>query len=613
MNQFDWFGGDGGLVQMKDDKVVKTFFPSDGLSGYAITTLYKVNSSQMYVGGTDGVSLYKNGVFNYLNKNESQQIGTVRGFVLKNKELFCATSKGLYVYLKNSFFKIKEIKKEVYCIEKDRNNNIWIGTEEGLFILKGRKISRIIVSSIPSSNLINFLNFHQNKMYIGTNDGLYIISNFIDKYHFSLKHFGTNEGLVDLETNLNSSFFDDKGDLWFGTSSGTVKFTENLHEYKKYLPEINLKSILINYKAFDYKKYVLKVDNIGIPTELKLPYFKNNLIFEIDGVSLKNHDHLFYQFWLEGLNDNWSPKSKNPIVSFTDLSSGEYTLRLKVVDDNNLESKEKMVHFIINAPFYKTWWFFTSILILISFTVFKIVRFKIKRELEKSENEMLEYKSKLISLEQKSLNASMNRHFIFNSLNSIQYFINSQDRLSANRYLTNFAKLIRKNLDSTNEEGNMISLSQEIEGLELYLSLEAMRFKDKFDYSIVSEKIDSDSIIIPAMLLQPFIENSIIHGILPNEEVKGKITIELKVEGDLLTIQIDDNGVGINNSILKKQNNKGDHKSQGMEITNKRIDLIKKILNKGFEIIGPFQIVNFDDHSFGTRVIIKIPYENLED
>ncbi len=609
----NWFGTDGGLVQIKNDKIVRTYFPKDGVPGYAITCLFKVSSNQMYVGGTDGVSFFKDGVFHFFKNSLNQKIGTVRRFSLKNNQLICATSKGLFILKKNVFIKINEIKNEVYCIEKDKKNNIWIGTEEGLFYFDGKSIKRVIVSNSPSSNLIYFLNFHNNKMYVGTNDGLYVISKFTDKFHFTIKHFCTSEGLVDLETNLNSSYFDDNGNVWFGTSSGTVKFSENSAEYANFKPQLNIKSILLNYKEFDYKKYVNSSDERGIPDDLSLPYFKNNLIFEIDGVSLKNHDHLSYSFFLEGLNETWSPKSKNTIISFTDLSSGDYNLRIKVIDDNGLESIEKNIRFTIKSPFYKTWWFYISILVLIGFLIYSIVRFKIKREIEKNENEMLEYKSKLISLEQKSLNASMNRHFIFNSLNSIQYFINSQDRISANRYLTNFAKLIRKNLDSTSEEGNMISLTQEIEGLELYLSLESMRFKDKFIYIINKHNIDTDSIIIPAMLLQPFIENSIIHGILPNENFEGKITVDLSAKNDLLTIQIDDNGIGINNSILKKSINNGDHKSQGMEITNKRIDLIKKILNKGFEIIGPYQISNLEEGTFGTRVIIKIPYENLED
>jgi sensor histidine kinase YesM len=206
----------------------------------------------------------------------------------------------------------------------------------------------------------------------------------------------------------------------------------------------------------------------------------------------------------------------------------------------------------------------------------------------------------------------MNRHFIFNSLNSIQYFINTQDRLSANRFLTNFAKLIRKNLDSS-DDGSLVPLSQELERLELYMSLESMRFKDRFNYTInCPEGIDAESIIIPAMMLQPFIENSIIHGILPEEDKVGLIEVNITLEKDLLIIEIDDNGVGIETSINSKLNYDGDHRSQGMEITTKRIELLKKLSNRYFELIGPIQINNNDSSIKGTRVTLKFQVENLD-
>ena len=157
----------------------------------------------------------------------------------------------------------------------------------------------------------------------------------------------------------------------------------------------------------------------------------------------------------------------------------------------------------------------------------------------------------------------------------------------------------------------MVTLAQEIEGLDLYLSLEAMRFKGRFEYQINTNHIDLESIVIPAMLLQPFIENAIIHGVLPNENIKGKIEVTLTSERNILTIQIDDNGIGIKNSLRLKELVVGDHKSQGMEITAKRIDLIKKISNKGFEIIGPFQVGGIDSQVSGTRVLLKIPFESL--
>jgi LytS/YehU family sensor histidine kinase len=158
----------------------------------------------------------------------------------------------------------------------------------------------------------------------------------------------------------------------------------------------------------------------------------------------------------------------------------------------------------------------------------------------------------------------------------------------------------------------MISLNQELEGLELYLSLEAMRFKNRFVYEIQVDDIDTESIKVPAMLLQPFIENSIIHGILPIEDKLGKITINVSHKENMLEIQIDDNGIGIEQSINLKKEEKGDHKSQGMEITSKRIDLIKRLSNKSFELIGPYQIYD-ENHSInGSRVLLKIPLDNLE-
>lgn len=610
---FDWFGTDDGLVQLSAQNKVKIFKVADGIPGEAVTAFYKINAHQMYIGGSEGISLYKNKKIIKVKDVDNQEVGVVRDFSYNNNQLILGSSKGLFVRSKKGFQRIKTMQKPISCIEKDDKNNLWVGTEEGLFIYANKKITQLFFSSIPSSNLITFLNFRKGKMYVGTNNGLYVISSYQKEKPLSISHFGIGEGLVDVETNLNSGFFDNTGVFWFGTSSGLVKYTQEKQKYSRTIPQIKLKSILLNYSQFDYSKYSKKIDKKGFPIDLVLPYSKNNLTFEIDGISLVNHSDLSYQFWLEGLEEHWSPISKNTIVSFTGLGANHYTLHARSVSGKGVYSKEIKISFIIRPAFYKTWWFISLITSSIIFVAYQFFRFRIKRELEKSHNEMVEYKSKLMSLEQKSLNASMNRHFIFNSLNSIQYFINSQDRLSANRYLTNFAKLIRKNLDATTQEGNMITLTQELEGLELYLSLESMRFKDRFTYEVNCKNIDTDSVIIPAMLLQPFIENCIVHGILPNEDKLGKITIDIKVENNILIIQIDDNGIGIKNSFQSKHGIEGDHRSQGMEITTKRIDLIKKISNKGFEIVGPYQIGQDDHLSNGTRVLLKIPFENLED
>ena len=139
-----------------------------------------------------------------------------------------------------------------------------------------------------------------------------------------------------------------------------------------------------------------------------------------------------------------------------------------------------------------------------------------------------------------------------------------------------------------------------------------MRFKDKFDYTIETNNVDLESFLIPAMMIQPFVENSIIHGILPKNDSQGKIKIEVKEIGDYLSIKIIDNGIGIEKSISQKHDYDGDHRSQGMEITVKRIDLIQKISGREMELSGPNQLQDENGQIMGTIVEIKISLNNLD-
>ena len=519
---------------------------------------------------------------------------------------------GLFIYVNDNFELLSPDNQVVYNIEIDQFGVLWYGTESGLFRYKDRKVTKVNLLNDIGSNNINFLNYHNGKMYVGTNNGLFILSN-LGAEKPTYKRYGTSEGVIDLETNLNSSFFDSKNRFWFGTASGLVSYRLDNSDLKDADPRVHLLSILLNYQKFDYKKYADSLNGDGLPLSLNLPSFKNNLIFELEGVSLVNQKGLGFQYKMEGLRDDWSTISESPTITFTSLPPGEYMLHVRVVDIDGRLSKEIQFPFIINEVYYKTWWFITLEILAFAGIIILFFRLRIKRIAEQNEKEKLDFKSRLLSLEQQSMNASMNRHFIFNSLNSIQYFINTQDKLSANKYLTNFAQLIRKNLDSATAKDNVVSLEEELDRLRLYLSLESMRFKDKFEYQFnVSDNVDTESIMIPSMIMQPFIENSIIHGILPREEKKGLIKVEAHIEKGYLIILIEDNGIGIKESLKSKTHNIGDHRSQGMEITSKRIELIQKISNDDISLDGPFQIVDNDGLINGTRVLIKIPVSDLE-
>lgn len=611
----DWFATITSLVSFDNNGDIEIHKVFGDYESAKIAGLYRVGPNEMYIGGGRGVVHYKNGEFDFLNEKESNKlksIGTVRDFIMIDEGLVCASHLGLFLYKDGSFSKFKDVKDYVSSIEKDKYGNIWFGSTEGLFRIKNGLTERFDLLRSPSANNINFLNVRGGELFIGTNNGLFIFSD-LNASSPTQKRYGRDDGVVDLETNICSGFFDQKGNFWFGTSSGLMCYYRDIEDAKDYAPKIYLKGLLMNYEPFDYELYSDSLNERGFPVYMTFPNSKNNLIFELDAVSMRNHKGLRYQFFLEGLNQGWSPLTENSTITFTNLSAGQYKLRMRVVDIDGRYSEEIVYPFTINEAFYKTWWFLLLCGLAVIGLFLLYFRLRLRRLNDANEKERLEYKTRLLSLEQQSMNASMNRHFVFNSLNSIQYFINTQDRLSANKYLTNFAKLIRKNLDSATANGNVISLEEELERLRLYLSLESMRFKDRFDYSIEVEKgIDTESIQIPAMMMQPFVENSIIHGILPNEEKKGQINIKISWENEQLIVSVQDNGIGVDQSMSRKPDMEGDHRSKGMEITSKRVELIQKISNENISLEGPFELRDENGSVNGTCVLLKIPLKDLD-
>jgi ligand-binding sensor domain-containing protein/two-component sensor histidine kinase len=615
INSSIWMGSEAGLFKYQLNGKVEIFDENAGAPGEKITSFYKEKNGEIWIGGSNGISKISNGKLSKIKRSETNKdIGTIRNIVKYKKQLFCAADGGLFIFKNGKYHRFKKIRKKTFSLKIDQFENLWIGTDEGFFWSDGNDLKQIMLSDQPASNFINFINTNENQVFVGTNNGLYVLSDLKLKYNIRQKHYGLEEGLVNLESNINSSFVDRKGRLWFGTAQGLTAFDPDaeIFDFENILPNLNIKSIKLNFQSFNYADYSNRFNKDGIPLNLILPRSKNNLLIELDGVTLKNSKDLRYQYWLEGLDEGWSPEFSNPQVTLSNLPSGNYNLHVRVKNGTGEFSKEYILFIKITPAFYATWWFFLLVFIFLVGLIMLIIQLRVRRERARSYQESLEYKARLSSLEQQSLNASMNRHFIFNSLNSIQYFINTQDKISANRYLTNFAKLIRKNLDSSSEDNNMVSLSQEIERLELYLSLESMRFRDRFEYKIEVSDIDTENIMVPAMLFQPFVENSIIHGILPVENRKGLITINIEAKEDHLVVVLEDNGIGIDFSLNKKRQTEGDHRSQGMEITSKRIELLKKLSHRNFEMEGPFQIED-ENHSInGTRVLLKIPCENLD-
>jgi tetratricopeptide (TPR) repeat protein len=211
---------------------------------------------------------------------------------------------------------------------------------------------------------------------------------------------------------------------------------------------------------------------------------------------------------------------------------------------------------------------------------------------------------KISEITQANLRQQMNPHFIFNTLNSIQYYMYQHDKLATNIYLTKFSSLMRKVLE--NSRHTSVALVEEIDALNLYLELESLRFKDKFDYEIkVDEDIDTLLYKVPTMLIQPYVENSICHGLMPKEG-KGSIKIDLKLEEGKIICTIEDNGIGREAAQEKKKLRTDNHNSLGTQIASSRLDLVSALYGTSLKTIY-IDLKNENGEPAGTRVELHIP------
>lgn len=256
-------------------------------------------------------------------------------------------------------------------------------------------------------------------------------------------------------------------------------------------------------------------------------------------------------------------------------------------------------------------WLLIAVLLIVALSGFFIYRnLKLKSKNEKLQNQKMqsELKLKATELEVQALRAQMNPHFIFNCLSSINRFILKNETEAASDYLTKFSRLIRMVLANSNKP--FISLEDELDMLKLYLDMERLRFKNTFDYSInFTNSIDSGNVFIPPMLLQPFAENAIWHGLM-HKQGHGKLEIALSLEDKILTCIISDNGVGRSKAAIFKSKSVEKQKSMGMQMTRDRLALLNHDIHED-TFLNVEDIIDQEGNVSGTRVILKMNYKSL--
>jgi len=462
---------------------------------------------------------------------------------------------------------------EVSSIKALNGDTILIVTNKGLFFFKNQEESSNIklIEQIDIDNTSCASLTGKNEYLVGTKYGLYFISTDTKKL------LNIHDGM--LSDDINDIHYDKQRKIaYVATTEGLVELDLNKFKHR----------LFKKYQLDDI--YIQQQDTIFRPgAVLNLPHTKNSFAIKFHTFNYSNPYALKYEYSLD--NGNWIP-SPSKEIQFASLEPGEHTIKIRVGESYNSWGPVYNLQINIDPPFYRTIWFYIlttigSALLLFVFIRRQLNTMRIKQE-EKSATQQ-----KLVELQQKALASNLNPHFIFNSLNSIQHFINSHNPAEANDYLSKFSRLMRMQLNMADK--SFITLHEEISRLEFYLSLEQMRFGEKLTWQIVVDpNIDPYRLEIPNMIIQPFIENAIWHGIMPSA-VLGNIQLSIQLlPAKKLEIIVADNGVGYGQN---KSTSEPGHESKGVKLITDRLSLLDPDASK---------LLVFENNFPGTKVIIQL-------
>ena len=345
---------------------------------------------------------------------------------------------------------------------------------------------------------------------------------------------------------------------------------------------------------------------LGEGANVQLKADENSVAIDFTAIDFLNPDKLLFSTKLEGLDERWSSASDRRYVSYPRLPGGDYRLLVRVIDEKGEWGEPReLVHFTIAIPLWKKTWFIVLTSLLMALLIFGLYRYRIRR-VQREESVKTQFNKRLAEAEMRALRAQMNPHFIFNCLNSINRYIVKSDQMTASLYLTKFSKLIRLILDNSNHKS--VSLEQDLEALRIYIEMESLRFDNKFEFTIdVAEGTDVFSIQVPPMIFQPFVENAIWHGLL-HKQGPGRLSIRISKEKRLLSVIIEDNGVGRKKAAEWKSKSATTRKSLGMQLTEERMQLLKAEL-KAEGLIMVEDLEDNEKQPLGTRVTILLPIE----
>ena len=487
---------------------------------------------------------------------------------------------------------VNKFNDDIGIMRADDSGSLWLhNMYNGLleYRIKEKKfIAYSMKDGLPSDVLQSFSDVIDNKLWLAGNNHLTLFDTRTKKFTI----YDNGDGLPDHKPTGRKIFFDEKNEqLYLCSNEYLVKFP--------FLPAKKLDNsseLIIEELAVEDKKTFYQPSN-----DLNIKYNENNLALKYTIIDFEKNSYQFaYRLNNTG---NWNIIGTQRNINISNLPPGKYSLQLIATGKEGIEKTGELL-FAINPPFWKRKWFISAVAIAFAIAIYLLYRRRIQYIRQRANID-----KQLSQTEMKALQAQMNPHFIFNSLNSIREMILNNENKDASHYLSKFAHLIRITLDHSSQA--LVSLRSTIDYLERYMEMENIR-NSLFTHEInVDEKLDADEIVVPPMLIQPFIENAIWHGISATRK-NIHVTIHFKKENEKLICTIDDNGMGIEHSQKNKPNNTDRHKAVGIVNIKNRV----KLLNEKYDLHAQISIVDKKDipgsAEKGTLVTLQLPLEIKE-
>ncbi|RAV98514.1 sensor histidine kinase [Pseudochryseolinea flava] len=491
------------------------------------------------------------------------------------QQILCGTRKGL-VKIENgetsNFSSIHPyLKHRIKQIEQARDGNIWILVDATAIVVLDRDFN--LVSVLDDSNGIG--QHAAIRFYIDENDVTWIVSRH-KVYRASVAENKIQLGAIFTSETVDfNDITSDNTNLWLATAEGIIILPKTFQQQNEISAHVT--SMFVNGEK-----------QAMTTRELILPYDQNNIRLVLAARSFTTND-IYYRYKIRDTDSTWTMTKSNEL-EFSSLQPGDYHFSVQARNADGQWSKyTKSLSIQIKKPIWYEWWFIMGAMIIVIFTTSLIIRNAYHANYKK-----VLLHDRLIESELKALVAQMNPHFIFNTLNTIQKFFITSDTKTANRLLSRFSKLMRMILDNTSR--SFVTIEAEIAFLNHYLEIESMRFNQQFDFEILTApNLDTANTFIPSMTIQPFVENALIHGIMPLKK-KGRIVIRFSMLENGTYVEVEDNGVG------RTINHNRTHVPRGINLIRERLSILSNKSDKVYRM----EIVDQKPPEQGTRVLLYL-------